>query len=100
MACAKVFTSRNSYAVRIPKKFHIDFSELFIKKIASSIILTPKESNRENLERSLSEFSSDFMSVRKKSTCNARKVENRTKSTYPDAERTLRSNRLLNPPHE
>ncbi len=32
MACAKVFTSRNSYAVRIPKKFHIDFSELFIKK--------------------------------------------------------------------
>ncbi|EMB25963.1 type II toxin-antitoxin system antitoxin VapB [Treponema denticola] len=61
MICTKVFTSGNSQAVRIPKEFHIDFSELFIKKIGSSIILTPKESNWENLERSLSEFSDDFM---------------------------------------
>ena len=61
MVCTKVFTSGNSQAVRIPKEFHIDFSELFIKKIGSSIILTPKESNWENLERSLSEFSDDFM---------------------------------------
>ena len=61
MVCAKVFTSGNSQAVRIPKEFHIDFSELLIKKIGSSIILTPKKSNWENLERSLSEFSDDFM---------------------------------------
>ena len=61
MICTKVFISGNSQAVRIPKEFHIDFSELFIKKIGSSIILTPKESNWENLERSLSEFSDDFM---------------------------------------
>ncbi|UTC89338.1 AbrB/MazE/SpoVT family DNA-binding domain-containing protein [Treponema denticola] len=61
MICTKVFTSGNSQAVRIPKEFHIDFSELLIKKIGSSIILTPKESNWENLERSLSEFSDDFM---------------------------------------
>ena len=61
MVCTKVFISGNSQAVRIPKEFHIDFSQLFIKKIGSSIILTPKESNWENLERSLSEFSDDFM---------------------------------------
>ena len=61
MVCTKVFISGNSQAVSIPKEFHIDFSELFIKKIGSSIILTPKESNWENLERSLSEFSDDFM---------------------------------------
>ena len=61
MVCTKVFISGNSQAVRIPKEFHIDFSELCIKKIGSSIILTPKESNWENLERSLSEFSDDFM---------------------------------------
>ena len=61
MVCTKVFISGHSQAVRIPKEFHIDFSELFIKKIGSSIILTPKESNWENLERSLSEFSDDFM---------------------------------------
>ena len=61
MVCTKVFISGNSQAVRIPKEFHIDLSELLIKKIGSSIILTPKESNWENLERSLSEFSDDFM---------------------------------------
>ena len=61
MVCTKVFTSGNSQAVRIPKEFHIDFSELCIKKIGSSIILPPKESNWENLERSLSEFSDGFM---------------------------------------
>ena len=63
MVCTKVFTSGNSQAVRIPKEFHIDFTEMVIKKIGSSIILTPKESNWENLERSLSEFSDDFMAV-------------------------------------
>ena len=62
MVCTKVFTSGNSQAVRIPKEFHIDFSELVIKKIGSSIILTLKDSKWENLKRSLSEFSDDFMS--------------------------------------
>ena len=62
MMCTKVFTSGNSQAVRIPKEFHVDFPELLIKKIGSSIILTPKESNWENLQNSLAEFSDDFMS--------------------------------------
>ena len=65
MVCTKLFTSGNSQAVRSPKEFHIDFSELVIKKIGSSIILPPKESKWENLKRSLSEFSDDFMSERR-----------------------------------
>lgn len=62
MTCTKVFTSGNSQAVRIPKEFHIDYSDLYIKKIGSAIILYPKENKWENLKRSLSEFSDDFMS--------------------------------------
>lgn len=62
MTCTKVFTSGNSQAVRIPKEFHIDYSELYIKKIGSTIILFPQENRWENFERSLSEFSDDFMS--------------------------------------
>lgn len=62
MTCTKVFTSGNSQAVRIPKEFHIDYSELYIKKIGSTIILFPQENRWENLEKSLSEFSDDFMS--------------------------------------
>lgn len=61
MAYAKVFTSGNSQAVRIPKEFHIDSSSLYIKKIGSAIVLFPEESRWKNLEKSLSEFSEDFM---------------------------------------
>ncbi len=62
MICTKVFTSGNSQAVRIPKEYHIDSSELCIKKIGSTIILYPQNKTWDNLERSLTEFSDDFMS--------------------------------------
>ncbi len=62
MVCTKVFTSGNSQAVRIPKEFHIDYSELFIKKIGTTIILYPQKRTWENLRKSFSEFTDDFMS--------------------------------------
>ena len=62
MVCTKVFTSRNSQAVRIPKEFHIDYSELFIKKIGTTIILYPQKQTWENSRKSFSEFTDDFMS--------------------------------------
>lgn len=62
MTCTKVFTSGNSQAVRIPKEYHIDGSEMFIKKIGTTIILYPKTRPWENLKKSLSEFTDDFMS--------------------------------------
>ncbi len=62
MICTKVFTSGNSQAVRIPKEFHIDCKELFIKKIGTSIVLIPKVKPWENLQKSFTEFTDDFMS--------------------------------------
>ena len=61
MTCTKVFTSGNSQAVRIPKEFHIDSHELFIKKIGTTIILYPQKQPWENLKKSFSEFTDDFM---------------------------------------
>ena len=61
MVCAKVFMSGNSQAVRIPKEFHIDDTELFIKTIGTTILLYPQNRPWENLKKSLSEFSDDFM---------------------------------------
>ncbi|MCR4626777.1 MAG: type II toxin-antitoxin system VapB family antitoxin [Treponema sp.] len=61
MICTKVFTSGNSQAVRIPKEFHIDCKELFIKKIGTSIVLFPKVKPWENLQKSFTEFTDDFM---------------------------------------
>ena len=62
MYATKVFTSGNSQAVRIPKEYHIDSSEMFIKKIGITIILYPRNRPWENLKKSLSEFTDDFMS--------------------------------------
>ena len=61
MVYTKVFTSGNSQAVRIPKEFHINEAEVAIKKVGTSIILVPKSKPWAHLERSLEEFSADFM---------------------------------------
>ncbi|MDR2898444.1 MAG: type II toxin-antitoxin system VapB family antitoxin [Spirochaetaceae bacterium] len=62
MLMTKVFTSGNSQAVRLPREYQVEDSELFIQKIGSSIILLAKDKLWELFEKSLSEFSDDFMS--------------------------------------
>lgn len=61
MVYTKVFTSGNSQAVRIPKEYHIDGTELIINKVGNTIILFPKEDPWAAFDRSFSEFSDDFM---------------------------------------
>jgi antitoxin VapB len=41
MATAKVFMSGRSQAVRLPKEFRVDASELTIRKEGDSLVLTP-----------------------------------------------------------
>ena len=61
MLSSKVFTSGNSQAIRLPKEYQVEDKELFIKKVGSTIILFPKNKPWEAFERSLKEFSDDFM---------------------------------------
>jgi antitoxin VapB len=61
MQSSRVFTSGNSQAVRIPKEFTIDDSEVYIQKVGDSLILFPKKNPWRNFEESLSEFPDDFM---------------------------------------
>jgi Virulence-associated protein and related proteins len=61
MRSSKVFISGNSQAVRLPKEYQVDEKELFIQKIGSTIILFPKKNPWEAFEKSLNEFSDDFM---------------------------------------
>lgn len=61
MKSAKVFTSGNSQAIRLPKEYQVEGKELYIKKIGTTIILFPKSNPWEAFERSLTEFSDDFM---------------------------------------
>ena len=62
MLTSKVFTSGNSQAIRLPKEYQVKDKELFIQKIGRTIILFPKKDPWESFEKSLSQFSDDFMS--------------------------------------
>ncbi len=61
MLSSKVFISGNSQAIRLPKEYQVDDKEMFIQKIGNTIILFPKTNPWEAFEKSLSEFSDDFM---------------------------------------
>ena len=61
MLTSKIFISGNSQAVRLPKEYQVEEKELFIQKIGRTLILFPKDKPWELFEKSLSEFSDDFM---------------------------------------
>lgn len=61
MLTSKVFISGNSQAIRLPKEYQVDDAELFIQKIGNTILLFPKKNPWEAFEKSLDEFSDDFM---------------------------------------
>ncbi len=61
MLSSKVFISGNSQAIRLPKEYQVKDKELFIQKIGNTIILFPKKNPWEAFEKSLDEFSDDFM---------------------------------------
>ncbi|MFT7238341.1 MAG: antitoxin VapB [Cyclobacteriaceae bacterium] len=61
MIKSKVFQSGNSQAVRIPKEFQVEDSELFIQKVGHSLILTATTNPFSAFRESLNEFSEDFM---------------------------------------
>ncbi|EKD27993.1 MAG: hypothetical protein ACD_79C00469G0005 [uncultured bacterium] len=61
MLSSKVFACGNSQAIRLPKEYQVEDKELFIQKVGNTIILFPKKNPWETFERSLKEFSDDFM---------------------------------------
>ncbi len=65
MTRAKVFRSGNSQAVRLPREFQLDASEVYIRKVGDALVLVPIEDAWATLEASLKMFSADFMSRRR-----------------------------------
>lgn len=59
---SKVFFSGNSQAVRIPKEFQVEDTELFIQKVGNALFLFPKTEPWTAFHQSLNEFSEDFFS--------------------------------------
>ena len=61
---AKIFQNGRSQAVRLPKEYRVDDTEVYIKKFEDIILLIPKESGWKVMEDSLKYFSEDFMNER------------------------------------
>jgi antitoxin VapB len=64
MKTAKIFKNGQSQAVRLPKEFRFDDTEVFIKKSGNIVHLIPRNNSWDSLFGSLKKFSRDFMSQR------------------------------------
>ena len=58
---AKIFQSGNSQAVRIPKEFQLEGTEVEIERRGDSLVLRPKRKSWKPLLESLKQFTDDFM---------------------------------------
>ena len=63
---AKVFLNGRSQAIRIPKDFRVDSTEVYIEKVGDTLIITPKKKNHwDVLSEILAQVdTSDFMQER------------------------------------
>ena len=59
-AIAKVFTSGNSQAIRLPKQFRLDVKEVFIRWSGNNLVITPHPDSWAGFMQGYSGFSDDF----------------------------------------
>lgn len=64
MDSAKLFQSGRSQAVRLPKAYRFEGSEVFVKRIGSAVVLLPEHRTWDLLFEAAEEFSADFMRER------------------------------------
>ena len=59
---AKVFQNGRSQAIRIPKEFRVDTTEVYIEKVGETLVIRPKKENKWDIWfDTLNEFdTSDF----------------------------------------
>jgi len=64
MKTAKLFRNGDSQAVRLPKEFRFDGTEVLIKRVGNAVVLLPQTAGWDTLEHSLRKFPDDFMTER------------------------------------
>ncbi len=64
MRIAKLFQNGQSQAVRLPKDFRFEGTEVFAKKSRNTVVLISKDNPWDSLFQSLDHFSEDFMAER------------------------------------
>jgi len=61
MKTAKIFKNGNSQAVRLPKEFQFDTSEVLIFRRGDEVVVKKKPQNLSRVFKLLTELSDDFM---------------------------------------
>jgi len=61
---AKLFKNGDSQAVRLPKEFRFEGTEVLIKRMGSAVVLLPHARSWDTLVDSLAKFPSDFLESR------------------------------------
>ncbi len=64
MNTAKLFTNGRSQAVRLPKEFRFEGSEVMVTRLGSAVVLLPKDDGWNVLFEALDGFTDDFMTNR------------------------------------
>ena len=64
MGTEKLINNGGSQAVRLPKEYHFEGTEVYIKKVGRAIVLIPYNESWQLLIDSLAEFPDDFMETR------------------------------------
>ena len=64
METAKLFPNGRSQAVRLPKAYRFEGSQVFIRKVGNAVVLLPFDEPWQTLFDSLNLFSDDFMDRR------------------------------------
>jgi antitoxin VapB len=64
MRIAKLFKNGRSQAVRLPKEFRFEGTQVLIKKVGNAVVLIPEQDPWQTLFDSLGQFSDDFMESR------------------------------------
>ena len=61
MHTTRPFMSGRSQAVRLPKEYRFEDTELIVNRIGSSLVITPKDAIQEAFFSGLSMFTDDFL---------------------------------------
>jgi antitoxin VapB len=64
MKTAKLFKNGESQAVRLPKEFRFEGTEVYIRRAGNAVVLFPKAKSWDPLLESLDKFPADFMTDR------------------------------------
>jgi antitoxin VapB len=61
METAKITKKGHQQVVNLPREFHFNGNEVYIKRLGRMVVLIPKEDPWEPLINSLNQFTEDFM---------------------------------------